>query len=312
LNGSIQAFLLASRLRTLPLASACVMVGSAVAYPRVTAVNESTGAFWRVFGMILLTVLLLQILSNWANDLGDYENGADGAERTDRMVASGQLSTAVMKRAIVALGALAFCCGLAAVGSAFWESSRLVEGIAMVGLGVLAIGAAYRYTAGHNPYGYRGLGDLMVLIFFGWVGVGGTAFLLSGKWDETWLLPGTWTGLMSTAVLNLNNMRDFNRDADAGKRTVVVALGWHKAKVYHLLCFILGWLAWWVFALVIEPGQWRGMGWIAIINAFHFVHTWRVWRCNEPAALDPELKRIALSTSVAAFFILLAQTGGTA
>ena len=176
LNGSIQAFLLASRLRTLPLASACVMVGAAVAYPRVIAINESTGAFWRVFGLILLTVVLLQTLSNWANDLGDYENGADGADRTDRMVASGQLSLVVMKRAIVALGVLAFGCGFAAVGAAFWGTSLLVEVLAMVGLGVLAIGAAYRYTAGKNPYGYRGLGDLMVLVFFGWVGVGGTAF----------------------------------------------------------------------------------------------------------------------------------------
>ena len=283
-----------------------------MAYPRMTAVNESTGAFWRVFGLILLTVVLLQTLSNWANDLGDYENGADGAERTDRMVASGQLSPAVMKRAIVALRVLAFGCGLASVGAAFWGTSLLAEALAMVGLGVLAIVAAYRYTAGKNPYGYRGLGDLMVLVFFGWIGVGGTAFLLAGEWNSAWLLPGTWTGLMSTAVLNLNNMRDHVKDEKAGKRTVVVALGWDRAKVYHGACFVLGWAAWWAFALTVEPGQWRGMGWIAIINAFHVTHACRVWRCEDPAALDPELKRVALSTAVAALFILLAQTGGAA
>ena len=217
-----------------------------------------------------------------------------------------------MKRAIVALGVVAFGCGLASVGAAFWGTSLLVEALVMVGLGVLAIGAAYRYTAGTNPYGYRGLGDLMVLVFFGWIGVGGTAFLLAGEWDSTWLLPGTWTGLMSTAVLNLNNMRDHLKDEQAGKRTVVVALGWERAKVYHGLCFVLGWVAWWVFALAVEPGQWRGMGWIAIINACHLTHAWRVWRCEDPAALDPELKRIALSTAVAALFIMLAQTGGAA
>ncbi|MAI23807.1 MAG: 1,4-dihydroxy-2-naphthoate octaprenyltransferase [Crocinitomicaceae bacterium] len=288
------------------------MVGTAVAYPRATDGVESTDAFWLVFGLVLLTVVLLQILSNWANDLGDYENGADGAERTDRMVASGQVSAAAMKRAIVALGVLAFCAGLAAVGAAFWASTQLLEAMSMVGLGVLAIGAAYRYTAGKNPYGYQGLGDLMVLIFFGWVGVGGTAFLLTSEWDGAWLLPGTWTGLMSTAVLNLNNMRDHQKDAEAGKRTVVVALGWDRSKVYHVLCFVLGWAAWWVFALVVEPGQWRGMGWIAIINAFHLSHAWRVWRCEEPAVLDSELKRVALSTAVAALFILLSQTGGVA
>ena len=286
------------------------MVGAAVAYRRAGA--ASAESFWTVFGLILCTVVLLQVLSNWANDLGDFENGADGAERSDRMVASGTVSPGSMKRAIVALAALAFCCGLTAVCAAFWGSPHLVEGLGMVGLGLLAIVAAYRYTAGKNPYGYRGLGDLMVLVFFGWVGVGGTAFLLAAEWDNSWLLPGTWTGLMSTAVLNLNNMRDHKQDAKAGKRTVAVALGWHCAKGYHALCFILGWGAWWTFALVLEPGQWRGMGWIAIINAFHLTHAWRVWRCDDPAALDPELKRIALSTAVAALFILLAQTGGAA
>ena len=92
------------------------MVGAAVAYSLVFYQQERTEGFWTVFGLILLTVVLLQTLSNWANDLGDYENGADGAERTDRMVASGQLSPAAMKRAIVALGVVAFGCGLASVG----------------------------------------------------------------------------------------------------------------------------------------------------------------------------------------------------
>ena len=111
------------------------------------------GAFWTVFGLVLSTVLLLQILSNWANDLGDFENGADGDDRADRMVASGQLSPAAMKRAIVALGVVAFGSGLASVGAAFWGTPLLVEALVMVGLGVLAIGAAYRYTACTNPYG---------------------------------------------------------------------------------------------------------------------------------------------------------------
>ena len=270
------------------------------------------GAFWTVFGLVLCTVLLLQILSNWANDLGDFENGADGAERGDRMVASGRLTGAQMKRSIKWLGALAFATGLAAVGYAMLQQGALLEALLMVGLGVLAIAAAYRYTAGKNPYGYRGLGDLMVLVFFGWVGVGGTAFLLTGSFDWTWLLPGTWSGLLSTAVLNLNNMRDHVNDAQTGKRTLVVAMGWERAKAYHGACFVVGWGAWWLFVLAVEPGLWRGMGWLAIINAFHLVHAWRVSRCDEPAELDPELKRIALSTAVAALFMLLAQTGGMA
>lgn len=288
------------------------MVGGALAYRGAFAESADMGAFWTVFGMVLSTVLLLQILSNWANDLGDFENGADGDDRADRMVASGRLTGAQMKRSIKWLGAVAFGTGVASVGFAMRQYDALMQALLMVGLGVLAIAAAYRYTAGENPYGYRGLGDLMVLVFFGWVGVGGTAFLLTGSFDWAWLLPGTWSGLLSTAVLNLNNMRDHVNDARTGKRTLVVAMGWERAKIYHSACFVVGWGAWWLFVAFVEPGLWRGMGWLAIINAFHLVHAWRVGRCEEPAELDPELKRIALSTAVAALFMLLAQTGGVA
>ena len=288
------------------------MVGGSLAYRGAFETSADMGGFWTVFGLVMCTVLLLQILSNWANDLGDFENGADGADRSDRMVASGRLTGEQMKRSIKWLGAAAFATGLASVGYAMRQHDAVLESFAMVGLGVLAIAAAYRYTAGKNPYGYRGFGDLMVLVFFGWVGVGGTAFSLTGSFEWTWLLPGTWSGLMSTAVLNLNNMRDHVSDAQTGKRTLVVVMGWERAKIYHWACFVVGWGAWWLFVLVVEPGLWRGMGWLAIINAFHLVHAWRVSRCEEPAQLDPELKRIALSTAVAALFMLLAQTGGAA
>lgn len=288
------------------------MVGGGLAYPVAHSGTEQNDLFWTVFALVLMTVVLLQVLSNWSNDLGDFENGADGEERQDRMVASGQLSALAMRRAVKSLAAVAFVSGLAAVGVALWNYDALLEGAGMIGLGVLAIWAAYRYTAGANPYGYRGLGDLMVLVFFGWVGVMGTAYLLSGTLRPEWLLPATWCGLMSTAVLNLNNMRDHVKDEEAGKRTLVVAMGWERAKAYHAACFVVGWVAWWVFALWVEPGAWRGMGWLGILNAFHFTHAWRVWQCQEPAELDPELKRVALSTAVAALFILLAQTGGMA
>lgn len=288
------------------------MVGGALAYPIANGVSESNASFWTVFSLVLLTVVLLQVLSNWANDLGDFENGADGDDRQDRMVASGQLPPAVMKRSVKGLAAVAFISGLSAVALGLWQHEALLAGGLMIGLGVLAIWAAYRYTAGENPYGYRGLGDVMVLVFFGWVGVMGSAYLLSGTLRLEWMLPATWCGLMSTAVLNLNNMRDHVKDEQAGKRTLVVAMGWERAKRYHTACFVVGWLAWWAFALWVEPGAWRGMGWIGILNAFHFMHAWRVWQCQTPADLDPELKRVALSTAVAALFILLAQTGGMA
>jgi len=285
------------------------MVGGGLAYPVAHSGTEQNDLFWTVFALVLMTVVLLQVRSNWSNDLGDFENGADGEERQDRMVASGQLSARAMRRAVKSLAAVAFVSGLAAVGVALWNYDALLEGAGMIGLGVLAIWAAYRYTAGANPYGYRGLGDLMVLVFFGWVGVMGTAYLLSGTLRPEWLLPATWCGLMSTAVLNLNNMRDCESDAQAGKNTLVVRRGLAWAKRYHTSLFLIGWLSWWVFALVVNPGEWRGMGWIAILNAVHVAHIFRVMREENLAQLDPELKRIALSTAVAALFFLLAQTG---
>ena len=180
----------AARLRTLPLASACVLTGAAVGY------RPDAERFYPVFAAALLTVLLLQILSNYANDLGDAENGADGAERVDRAVASGRISRGAMRRAVIALAALALVSGMGTVVLALQGTGLLGAALALIAAGLAGIYAAYSYTAGKNPYGYRGLGDLMVMVFFGWVGVAGTAFLVSGVWSWAWLLPGTFTGAM--------------------------------------------------------------------------------------------------------------------
>lgn len=305
---AISHWIRASRLRTLPLASACVLVGGAVSFRSVAHDDLAQERFWLVFALVLLDVLLLQVVSNWANDWGDFEHGADDDRRTDRAVASGAISSETMRRGVMVLALVAFIMGVTAVVVAWQDSPWLTAAIGMIVLGGLAILAAIRYTAGSNPYGYLGLGDVMVLIFFGWVGVMGSAFMLTHAWSWTWLLPATWCGLLSTAVLNLNNMRDHEGDAGAGKRTLVVRMGWARAKWYHLACLAVGWAAWWVFAAVLEAGQWRGLEWLAAINAVHAAHAWRVWRCEVPADLDPELKKVALSTAVAALFMLLAQT----
>ena len=165
----------AARLRTLPLASACVMTGAAVGY------RPDADRFYPVFASALATVLLLQVLSNYANDLGDAENGADGAERADRAVASGRISPQAMRRAVVGLAVLAFAAGIGTVWLALAGTGLMLPALAIIAAGVGGIYAAYSYTAGRNPYGYRGLGVLMVLVFFGWVGVAGTAFLVSGQ-----------------------------------------------------------------------------------------------------------------------------------
>ncbi|MBT6163048.1 MAG: 1,4-dihydroxy-2-naphthoate octaprenyltransferase [Crocinitomicaceae bacterium] len=306
---AIRDWIQASRLRTLPLAASCVLVGAAIGFPIAQRSEMLSAQFWPVFLSILLTVVLLQVLSNWANDLGDFENGADDFSRQDRSVASGRISPEAMKKAVVVLALIAFASGLVALFLAFFAADLLVPALVLLVIGVASIAAAFRYTAGKSPYGYKGYGDVMVFLFFGWIGVGGTAVLLSHQWDFQWLLPATWSGAMSVAVLNLNNMRDHISDAKAGKNTIVVRMGFAWSRRYHLVLFLVGWLSWWAYALVLHAGEWRGMGWIAVLNAVHFAHVFRVFNAENPQELDPELKRVALSSAVAALFFLMAQTG---
>lgn len=261
--------------------------------------------FHWVFAGILLTVVCLQVLSNFANDLGDAQNGADDATRLDRAVASGRISPAAMRRAVVIGSVLCLLLGIATVTIALIGTGLLLPAAAMVGLGIASIGAAYKYTAGANPYGYRGLGDVAVFMFFGFIGVGGTAFLLAHEWHWGWLLPGAFTGAMSTAVLNLNNMRDHVKDAAAGKATLVTRMGFDRAKRYHMLLFAGGWGAFLAFFAGMEAGRWTGLMWMGLIGLVHIRHLGFVRATKEPAELDGELKKIAMSTAVVALFLLL-------
>ncbi len=298
----IANWLQAARLRTLPLASACVLTGAAVGY------SPPSDRFYPVFVVALITVLLLQVLSNYANDLGDAENGADGAERLDRAVASGRITPEAMRRAVMVLAAITFATGLYTVWLALSGTGMFGSALLLIVAGIAGIAAAYSYTAGKNPYGYRGLGDLAVLVFFGWVGVSGTAFLTSGEWNWAWMLPGTFTGCMSVAVLNLNNMRDQERDAQVGKQTLVTRMGFARSKQYHLALFLVGWAALLMFTLFLEADEWRGMMWIGLFSLVHVKHLLFVHQTQIPSELDGELKKIALSTAVIALFLFLAAT----
>jgi 1,4-dihydroxy-2-naphthoate octaprenyltransferase len=215
------------RPRTLPLATASIILGTALAAAR--------GSFdWRVAALCLLTALLLQVLSNLANDYGDSLHGADRAERQGprRAVQSGLVSAAQMRQAAIIVALLAMASGLLLLWLAFGSAAFGLTLLFLV-LGAAAVGAAVTYTAGKRPYGYVGLGDLAVLIFFGWVGVVGSYFVQTQSLDWLMWLPATSLGLLSVAVLNVNNIRDLDSDRLAGKNSIPVRLGLRRARVYH-------------------------------------------------------------------------------
>jgi 1,4-dihydroxy-2-naphthoate octaprenyltransferase len=175
--------------------------------------------------------------------------------------------------------------------------------------GVAGIVSAMRYTMGRKAYGYQGFGDLYVMLFFGWVGVLGVGLLVAHRVSAAWALPALFSGCMSVAVLNLNNLRDHESDALAGKNTTVVRLGFRGGKIYHLAVLALGWGALGIFFLgPWNEGVWRGTLWYGLIALVHARHAVDVWRCDTPKDLDPELKRVALSSFLVALFMFMDQT----
>jgi 1,4-dihydroxy-2-naphthoate polyprenyltransferase len=219
----------AIRLRTLPLAIASPVLGSFFAF--------SENLFrWDVFFLAAATTLLLQILSNLANDYGDYKTGADNSERIGprRLVQSGIISPPIMKRAVLITIILSLIFGLALIFTGTRGEGQMTR-LFFILLGLGAIAAAITYTMGKNPYGYKGLGDIFVFLFFGLTGVLGTYFLHTANINFWLVLPAASIGFLSVGVLNLNNLRDYESDKKANKRTMVVILGSRKARIYHLL-----------------------------------------------------------------------------
>lgn len=241
-----------------------------------------------VLALALSTTLFLQILSNLANDYGDRHSGAD-QDRSDR----GAISGREMKRGIYICGALAFISGVALV----FYGTRQMEWYYLAGfiaLGLLALWAAIKYTVGKNAYGYYGLGDLFVFLFFGLTGVMGTFFLHTGFLTWGLVLPATSIGLLSVAVLNLNNMRDRVSDESVGKRTLAVLLGRSGSRVYHFILLIGAHVSAVVFSLIYWESPFQLI--FLIILPIHLLNLKKVATYSDPQSLDPELKKIALST----------------
>ncbi|GAA0893418.1 1,4-dihydroxy-2-naphthoate polyprenyltransferase [Fulvivirga kasyanovii] len=294
---NVKAWLSAFRLRTLPLALASIGMGSFLAAAR-DAFN------WGIFGFCALTTILLQILSNLANDYGDTVNGADSSERKGpaRMVQSGQITLGSMRKALLLFVVLSLASGIFLLYLSF--GFQLEAFLFFFVLGILAIFAALAYTAGRKPYGYMGLGDLSVLIFFGLIGVMGSFYLFTQQVDSYLILPALSCGLFSVAVLNVNNIRDIESDKKAGKYSIPVRIGRSKAIIYHWVLLIAGVSAALVFTYL-QYSSWTQLLFLITVPLF-IINGRAVKAKTEPHALDPYLKQMALSTLL---FVLLFGAG---
>jgi 1,4-dihydroxy-2-naphthoate octaprenyltransferase len=292
---TIKPWLIAFRLRTLPLATASILLGCGLA-----AMHGAHS--WPVSVLAVLTAVFLQILSNLANDFGDFENGADLAGRVgpDRMVASGAIAPAAMKKAMWVFALFALASGVALLWVAF--GGFTLPFLALFLLGLAAIAAAVKYTAGHNPYGYAGLGDISVLLFFGLIAVLGTYYLHVQRLQADLLLPALGMGLLSVAVLNLNNMRDRESDARAGKRTIPVRFGAQAAVRYHTLLVLTALLA----LLYYARGQslQLHLGWV-VAGSWLLLNLYKIRKVKVATDYDPFLKRTAINTLLFALLLLV-------
>lgn len=286
------------RPRTLPLALACIILGTFLAAAEGLA-------NWPVAILAGLTAVFLQILSNLANDYGDSIHGADHIERAGpkRAVQSGQITAVAMKRAVIIFVLLSALSGIGTLWLAFGVRG-FVLALVFMGLGGAAIWAAVSYTASSKPYGYVGLGDLFVLIFFGWVGVMGTYFLQAQRFDWLIMLPATSCGLLAVAVLNVNNIRDIESDRKAGKQSIPVRLGPEGARTYHWILLATAVLTAIIYVLM------NGVGLAEWLFVLALPLIWRngtaVARTYDPLILNPLLKQTSL---MALLFVILLGIG---
>ena len=275
----------AARLRTLPLSVSGIIVGSA--YAHYQGYSD-----WRIVVLALLTTLGLQVLSNYANDYGDGVKGTDVNRIGEkRLVAAGVITAEQMKKAVIITAFLTFIIALLLIYVAFGKENFALSLIFIL-LGIGSIGAAIKYTVGKSAYGYSGFGDVFVFIFFGLVSVMGSNFLFTHFIDWKLFLPATAIGLLSVAVLNLNNMRDIQNDKIAGKNTLVVKMGLKWAKKYHEIILAIGMLSFMVFLMLIKTSLLP----VLLINIPIIMNMNKVNKSEKYEDFDPELKKVALST----------------
>lgn len=276
----------AFRLRTLPLALSCIAMGGFLA--------AANGAFqWNIFLFSILTTIFLQILSNLANDYGDSVHGADSADRKgpSRAVQSGAISPGQMKTAIGIFVALCLASGVSLLLISFGFNWNAI--FFFFGLGVLSILAAIAYTTGKKPYGYAGLGDFSVLIFFGLIGVMGSNYLFTKQFDWIHVFPALSCGFFSMGVLNINNIRDIESDRNAGKCSIPVRIGRENAIKYHWFLLVGGLIS--ASAFIVLTYQ-SPLQLLFVLSFPLFVMNGLAVQRKPGEKLDPYLKQLALST----------------
>ena len=284
----LKAAVKSMRLRTLPLSLSGVILGSFLAASKVLF-------NWGTIIFLFATTVCLQILSNLSNELGDVLSGNDNENRVgpEYGLNSGEMSLADMRKLILTFTFLCMIFGIFMILCSFGTLLKL-EPICLLILGACAIVAAMKYTLGKSPYGYKGLGDIFVFIFFGLVSVMGAYYVIAHSLDASLLLPAASIGFFSVGVLNVNNMRDM--ETDAPKRvTVAMKLGLRRARIYHFLLISFGWVAMVIFMALLPQ---KICHWLFLLALpLYFIHLKGVSHL-EGRALDKMLPLLVMSTFV--------------
>lgn len=288
----------AARLRTLPLSVSGIIMGSFIA--RWKLMQDGEPWDWTIFALALLVTLLYQVLSNFANDYGDGVKGTDQnriGEAEQRAVASGKITAKQMRNAVILFSVLSLVATLGLLYKAFFPNF-INEFYTFIGLGVACILAAIGYTVGKKPYGYLGLGDIMVFIFFGLVSVCGSYFLFTKSFDWDILLPASAIGMLSAGVLNLNNMRDIENDAKSGKKTLALRLGFKNAMIYEMVILMLPPILVLIYMMINHlQEQGKYYAFIFFVTIFPLTSLRRkIIAVKEPKELDPFLKQVGIIT----------------
>ena len=305
----VKSYIKAARLRTLPLSISGIILGSYLGNEFVNSLLEHTirTSIWEssIFWLAIFTTIGFQVLSNYANDYGDGIKGSDKNRTGEaRMVSSGAITPKQMKTAMISTTTITSLIALLLIYVAF-GSENFGYSILFFGLGIASIAAAIKYTVGNSAYGYSGFGDIFVFLFFGLLSVVGSYFLYTKMINFEIFLPAFSIGLLSTAVLNLNNLRDREQDKTNKKNTLVVKLGVVRAKKYHYFLIIGALITALIYTFLNFSSIYEFVFLVAFIPLVKNMIT--VSRNNTPAELDGELKKVALSTFLFAILFGIGQ-----